>query len=668
LVKFAQFVSEENQLVAMKKISALAFCLGYVFAATSGRALDLKQSKVTQVVNDVEIISAADQSQKNAAVNDLFKMPDILKTGEHSRAELVAEDETVTRVGANTIFSFDPANRTIDLKQGSLLFHSPHGKGGGTIHTGSATASVLGTTLIITTTPSGGFKVLDLEGSVEVKFLNGLSQKLAPGQMSFVLPGGNQLAPIIVFRLDDLTKNSQLVKGFNASLASMPLIQQQVQKQIAAIQSGKMSDTGKYVGSGDATPNSVPVIDPNTLQTALDGASINSPAVTAALSADASVPPLSSQHVFTTEPILLPNNPFYLGQPFEGFAARNIYFTPTPLGGLGIFPVNVAIPVPSLTVNLSAYTSLPEFDFVAANNILLNSPSIGSAIINFTGLTGGNNNIFSLIAGNQILVGSGTTVRADCANFQWECPALLELDSATVLNSAGNTSFTTGSGGILFNNSSISTYGNLGLKTAGDVTINGSTFTANSAIVNASGQIAFSSGSVAALNTFGIFNSQKDITLANAGFQADANSGLLEFDAAKGKLNISGTSFNTGYLVLNSGDGILLDGTGATFTGGRNATANFTATGSGAAIGLSNADFSHYAQMNISADTVNLLNVAFNNTVNIFSRLGTWNNGSSQPGCVNDLGNVTYNGTLVSAANGASGQIGNTGITVSRLH
>ena len=160
----------------MKKLAVLPLCFGCVFAAGTSHAIDLKQSKVTQVVNDVQIISAADQKQKSATVNDIFAMPDILRTGTASRAELVAPDETVTRVGANTIFSFDPANRTIDLKQGSLLFHAPHGKGGGTIHTGSATASVLGTTLIITTTPNGGMKVLDLEGEVEVKFLNGSSK------------------------------------------------------------------------------------------------------------------------------------------------------------------------------------------------------------------------------------------------------------------------------------------------------------------------------------------------------------------------------------------------------------------------------------------------------------------------------------------------------------
>ena len=219
----------------MKKLVVFPLCLSCVLAAVSAHATDLKQSKVTQVVNDVQIISAADQKEKAATVNDLFDMPDILRTGPASRAELVAADQTITRVGANTIFSFDPANRTIDLKQGSLLFHSPHGKGGGTIHTGSATASVLGTTLIIVTTKNGGLKVIALEGEVEVKFLNGLKQKLNPGQMTFVLPGANQLAPVIVFRLDELTANSLLIKGFTQPLSPLPLIQNQINQQLKQI-------------------------------------------------------------------------------------------------------------------------------------------------------------------------------------------------------------------------------------------------------------------------------------------------------------------------------------------------------------------------------------------------------------------------------------------------
>jgi hypothetical protein len=172
----------------MKKLCALILLGGIVWPCAS-RAVDFKQAKFTQIVNNVEVISP-DKVRHSAGVNDILKMPDVLRTGPASRAELIALDNTITRVGANTIFSFDPASRTIDLQQGSLLFHSPHGKGGGTIHTGSATASVLGTTVIVLTTPNGGFKVLVLEGEAEIRFLNGLRITLTPGQMTFVLPGG----------------------------------------------------------------------------------------------------------------------------------------------------------------------------------------------------------------------------------------------------------------------------------------------------------------------------------------------------------------------------------------------------------------------------------------------------------------------------------------------
>ncbi len=244
----------------MKKLLALVFLLGGFLSPVTSPAADLKQSKFTQVVNDVGIITA-DKSKKLVAVNDIFNMPDVLRTGVDSRAELVAADNTITRVGANTIFSFDQANRTVDLKQGSLLFHSPKGKGGGTIRTGSATASVLGTTIIVTATPSGGFKLLALEGTAEIKFLSGLSQKLQPGQMTFILPGG-QRSPIIIFRLDEQTKGSQLVSGFEQPLPSLPKIEAEITKQLGQILNGEAEDTGLLVGD-NATSDSVQVVVDN---------------------------------------------------------------------------------------------------------------------------------------------------------------------------------------------------------------------------------------------------------------------------------------------------------------------------------------------------------------------------------------------------------------------
>src|SRR6185369_3261611 len=194
------------ELPVMKKFIAFAFIGGLVFPSML-QAVDLKESKFTQVVNDVQVVSASDQTAKAATVNDVFKLPDVVRTGDKSRAEMVADDKTVTRIGANTVFSFDQANRTIDLKQGSILFHAPHGKGGGTIHTGSATAAVLGTTIIVSATADGGFKVLDLEGSVKIQMPDGSTQILQPGEMVFVLPGGG-ISPVIVFNLGDETKGS----------------------------------------------------------------------------------------------------------------------------------------------------------------------------------------------------------------------------------------------------------------------------------------------------------------------------------------------------------------------------------------------------------------------------------------------------------------------------
>ena len=588
----------------MKNLFALALCLGCVLAVSTGRAVDLKQSKVTQVVNDVQIISAADQKEKAASVNDLFTMPDILKTGPSSRAELVAPDETVTRVGANTIFSFDPANRTINLKQGSLLFHSPHGKGGGTIHTGSATASVLGTTLIITTTPSGGMKVLDLEGSVEVNFLNGLNQKLAPGQMTFVLPGGSQAAPIIVFRLDDLTKNSQLVKGFNGNLASMPLIQQQIQKQLDAIKNGNLSDTGLQVGD-DANSKQVQVLDLNTLQSALDGSFRNPTGADIALATDAIInqPLLTSPTVptpptrlFLDTPFLLLGNAFFAGQPFFGFAGRYIDFSVNQPNLVFVTPNS---PPPVLHVNLAPYAGLPEFDIVASANMDFWSS------VNFDGLASSQSILFSLVAGNIFNVASGITIRADAANFDWQSAGALTLDGVTVKNASGNTSFGLGSDFTLQTGANLQTAGNLAVRTTGGISLDHSSASANTMLFTAHGPISLDSSTLS-LNYFGVLTSDSDITLNSSVLNGDATTGTFTLTAKNGSVNLTGgTAVQASFLSVNSGDGILLDSAGQQFNLPR---ANLTAVNT---VNINNSDLSNVAFLNAVAKTITVINTIF---------------------------------------------------------
>jgi hypothetical protein len=198
-------------------------------------------------VKDVTVINVATKEESPAKAGDVLVPPNVLKTGPDSRAELIAEDKTVTRVGSNTIFSVEADSRDVNIAQGSVLFNSPKGKGGGRIKSAGATASVLGTTLIVGANQAGGFKVMLLEGKGQVTGAKGGAAKLSPGQMSFAMPGKPPTAPLN-FELKGNVANSKLVGGFSKPLASIAKIEAAVNVQQAKIASGALETTGLVIG------------------------------------------------------------------------------------------------------------------------------------------------------------------------------------------------------------------------------------------------------------------------------------------------------------------------------------------------------------------------------------------------------------------------------------
>ncbi len=233
--------------------------------ACSALAAPLTESTFTEIINNVETVSAAGNAAP-ADVNELVKAPERVRTGPQSRAELVAPDQTITRVGANTIFSFADNGRTLNLEQGNVLFHAPKGLGGGTIQSGGAAAAVLGTTIIVSATPNGGLKVILLEGSGNVTLPDGTSATLHAGQLVFVLPGGT-LSPVLNVNLGKLVAGSLLVNGFPDRLSSLPLIKSAILKQNKLLKSGKAVDTGKPVDAYWYPPdNGLDAIDHGTYQ------------------------------------------------------------------------------------------------------------------------------------------------------------------------------------------------------------------------------------------------------------------------------------------------------------------------------------------------------------------------------------------------------------------
>ncbi len=239
--------------------------IGLALVPFFGAAAPLTESTFTEIINDVSTVPTTGVAA-TAKVNDVLKAPDRVRTGPQSRAELTAPDQTVTRVGANTIFSFADSGRTLNLEQGNVLFHAPKGLGGGAIQSGGAAAAVLGTTLIVSATPNGGFKVILLEGHGTVTLPNGNSATLQAGQLVFVLPGGT-LSPVLNINLGKLVGGSLLVNGFPDQLSSLSLIETAVKTQNKLLKSGKAVDTGQPADVYFYPPgNGLDTIDHGTYQ------------------------------------------------------------------------------------------------------------------------------------------------------------------------------------------------------------------------------------------------------------------------------------------------------------------------------------------------------------------------------------------------------------------
>ena len=227
----------------MKTIAAI-LCL--FLAIQVGLAENLTESTFTEVIQEVNILSTSGDAAP-AKVSDLFKAPQRVRTGPQSRAELTAPDKTITRVGANTVFSFADNGRSINLEKGNLLFHAPKGLGGGTIRSGGASAAVLGTTIIVSATEKGGFKFIILEGKGTATLPNGHSVTLKAGQLVFILPGDRGFSKVMNINLSQLVKGAQLISGFGHQLSSLGLIELAINQQTKDLSKGRLNPSGLTV-------------------------------------------------------------------------------------------------------------------------------------------------------------------------------------------------------------------------------------------------------------------------------------------------------------------------------------------------------------------------------------------------------------------------------------
>jgi mannose-6-phosphate isomerase-like protein (cupin superfamily) len=169
----------------------LLFSSGAILPLT---AAERKEARVTQVVRNVSLL-APHVAARPARLNDDVADGSAVHTGADSRAELTFADLTTTRVGANSIFSFDQDGRNVSVESGAILLRVPKGSGGARIRSSALTVGITGTTVMFESRPRNYSKLIVLEGSGQAWLTKHPGKKIAvhAGQMLIVKPGAEHL-------------------------------------------------------------------------------------------------------------------------------------------------------------------------------------------------------------------------------------------------------------------------------------------------------------------------------------------------------------------------------------------------------------------------------------------------------------------------------------------
>src|SRR4029077_10174655 len=231
-------------------LAAVALYSG-VFVQQSA-AGPLTSAEVTKIINRVSVIEPA-KGDRPAAVRDVIKNDLGLQTGGKSRSELLFQDNTLTRLGSETFFSFKTGTRDMTLEKGSMLLQVPKGLGGAKIHTAAVTAAIPGTTIMMEYSPGKYLKVLVLEGSLRLSRNGsfGDSVTLHPGKMVIMQPDAKKIPAPVDVDLAQIVRTSPLVNfpGSNI-LPSMPLIQAAINDQAKELTKGTLVPTNLVMGHG----------------------------------------------------------------------------------------------------------------------------------------------------------------------------------------------------------------------------------------------------------------------------------------------------------------------------------------------------------------------------------------------------------------------------------
>ena len=209
-------------------------------------ATEFKDAEITTLKNIVE--HDAGQGAAPAKVSEKIAENSKVTTAAASMAELTFGDSSITRIGANSVFSFQSKERLVKLDKGTALIHATPGNGGATVDCGGVTAAVSGSTFMASRSATGGavFVLLESSGSLKVTTPGGQTVTILPGQAASTGTGPKSAIQVFDVDVKKVMETTPLVSGFK-ELPSQAEINVVTEKQQAMIREGKIEVLGVEV-------------------------------------------------------------------------------------------------------------------------------------------------------------------------------------------------------------------------------------------------------------------------------------------------------------------------------------------------------------------------------------------------------------------------------------
>jgi hypothetical protein len=175
-------------------------------------AAQKKEARITQVIKDVRLL-ASSASPRPASLNDMINAGTAVRTGTDSRAELTFPDQSLSRLGANSVFSFSEGGREFDLNSGAILLAVPKSSGEVRVKTAAASAAVSGFTMLYEFHRSGVSKIMLLDGNLrlQIKGVSGGPCRFGGGHMVVIPAHPTRCPDVLTFDVEKVLRTAKLI-------------------------------------------------------------------------------------------------------------------------------------------------------------------------------------------------------------------------------------------------------------------------------------------------------------------------------------------------------------------------------------------------------------------------------------------------------------------------